>query len=68
MDTFTIMQFSWPEDPPCSILSRKIVTRKKIVDCDPTVLFDTSSGRVVLSGNYSEKQYVLELAPKSCLA
>ncbi len=58
----TVLQFSWPEDPPCSVLSRKTVTLKEIVDCDPTVLFDTSSGRVVLSGNYSEKQYILELA------
>ena len=59
----TIMQFSWPEDPPCSIVSRKTVTHKEIVDCDPTIFFDTSSGRIVLSGNESEKQYILEIAP-----
>ncbi len=58
----TILQYGWPDQPAPTVVSRRTITQSKEMDCDPTVCFDASSGRLVVSGDVYEKQRILNLA------
>lgn len=47
----TILQYGWPDQPAPAVASRKTIVNSKGMDCEPTVCFDESSGRLVVSGD-----------------
>ena len=56
----TILQYAWPEGNPYSTFFRHTISQQDRHFPDPILLIDSSSGRVVISGNSRNKQYMLE--------
>ena len=55
----TIFHYGWPEESTHSSFYKHTISQDKRFS-DPKVLIDLSSGRVVISGNNRDRQYVLE--------
>ena len=55
----TFLQYAWPEERPVLTFFRNVVMGQESYIYDPTLLIDTSSGRVVICGHNQNKQYIL---------
>jgi hypothetical protein len=59
--TIRFLQYAWPdsEERSDSTFFKNVVTGQESFIYDPTLLIDTSSGRVVICGHSQNKQYIL---------
>jgi len=55
----TFLQYAWPEERPDSTFFKNVLMGQESFIYDPTLLVDTSSGRVVICGHSQNKQYIL---------
>jgi hypothetical protein len=58
--TIIILQYTWPEGHPYSVVSRNTITRRDMHGVDAKLLIDLSSGRVVIYGSSHAIQYILD--------